>query len=285
MHAPIYRAPVPRVRRRIRLRLGLLLATLAVFALIGAAIGNGLAAGPAGEAQRAAMPDRSAERQALITEWGTLPTVPPPSPTVPVAIATPAAPPPAQTAVAASSPAAPGATAPPFDRGQLDRVMTTLQTGQFDMVIAYANGTSVTEHLSFDLGQPGQESRWQSSTRYRGITGIRANEQLVAGTRSWARQADGPWAPAPVPVDLRARIGTLLPALSGTDEPTITAVGGLATLRWYDPARATDIELQVDIATGTPKRLRERERTSGTERTVTYTAWNGAVAITPPGVQ
>ncbi len=135
------------------------------------------------------------------------------------------------------------------------------------MVIAYANGTSVTEHLSFDLGQPGQESRWQSSTR------------------SWARQADGPWAPAPVPVDLRARIGTLLPALSGTDEPTITAVDGLATLRWYDPARATDIELQVDTATGTLKQLRERERTSGTERTVTYTAWNGAVAITPPGVQ
>lgn len=83
--------------------------------------------------------------------------------------------------------------------------------------------------------------------------------------------------------ETREQVRAFLPHVDvAPREATIEATGQTATLRWYDAARDTEVAVEADPISGVPRRVTERIRASGSVLTVTYDAWNTAVAITPP---
>jgi hypothetical protein len=156
----------------------------------------------------------------------------------------------------------------------------TLQSGQFEVEIRYANAASSTTIVHFDLGGAGQPPRLHSWTTYQGATGTRTTERVIIGDRSWVRQSGANWSQTTVAESIPQEVAALLP-LPGAALSSARADGASA-LRWYDPARDADLHLELDPTSDLPRRLEQTARGTGTVLTVAYRGWNTPVSILPP---
>jgi hypothetical protein len=69
-----------------------------------------------------------------------------------------------------------------------------------------------------------------------------------------------------------------LPDLSGA-AISVETDGDSQVLRWYDVKLDADCTLEMDAATGRPRRFLQRTRSAGLLLTVVYLAWNSPVTI------
>ncbi len=213
------------------------------------------------------------------------PTVPQVGPTIaagatqPTATVAPATP--TVRATPTGAPATP-AIAPAVVRSpqQIATAIGSFRSGQFETQIAYANGTTSTVSMRFDLGDGAQPARLYSSTTFQGATGGRTAEQIVIGRQVWTRDNGADWVIASTGQPVQEEVGALLPTTSAL--LTATATGQPAALRWYDATRDADARLETDPITGTPRRMQQTTRGTGTVLTVVYRGWNTPVEITPP---
>lgn len=167
-----------------------------------------------------------------------------------------------------------------------DRVLgaqATLRTGHFVATIDYRNGTRAETAVTFDLGSGMGLPRLHTVTNYRGATGwATPDERVTIGPRSWKRAVDGGWSELGTPEEVRDVLVPLLPNLAAVPNQVVTPAGGGGTLAWYDPSRGTDVTLEVDQATGIPRRLRLVPRTLDLVLDTVYATWNGPIVIPDP---
>lgn len=265
-HIPLYQTGAPRAARRRRGRLLLLLVGLATFAIVGAGLGQGLAA----MRETAGNPAEGFGERGPGRDVSAL--LPPPPTPAPPTLAPPTAPVPTQV----------GADDLP---GRAAAAEAALRTGQLEATFEYSHGSRSSVTIAFDLGgreaAPGAR-RLHGVLTYRGATGSRTNEYVLIGDRAWQRQANGRWAAATSGDDLWRQLEACLPQVGAVVAPTVTDAAGTATLSWNDPSRDADVQLTVDPATGTPKRLHRVERGANLVVSVTFDGWNTPVVIPTP---
>lgn len=160
-----------------------------------------------------------------------------------------------------------------------------LQSGQFDAVLDYGNGVRSASHASFDLGDGQREPRIHLTTTYTNADTIQNSEQILIGERAWHREANGRWVPLAEQEGMWGQLQSFLPHVLAATNPEITRGEQAMTLRWYDARDDADVTLEVDPATGTPRRLQRTNRTNSQTLTVIYSGWNTPVEIEAPSEQ
>lgn len=184
------------------------------------------------------------------------------------------------TAAPASPPTAGAPTAVVSSPQQIVAAVDALRSGQFETRITYANGTSSTALVRFDLGDGQRPTSLYSQTTFQGATGGRTTERIVIGDRTWTRRAGGAWVSGATAQPVRDEILAFLPNTSAV--PGATSADAPNALRWYDATRDADARLETDPITGIPQRMQQNTRGTGTVLTATYRGWNTAVTIIPP---
>lgn len=159
-------------------------------------------------------------------------------------------------------------------RQQAARAEADLRSGQFEATIDYGNNTRSTVRVRFDYGDGQRARRLHIATTAENAGGSRATEYLLIGDRSWQRQGAGGWAPANLQDGMWEQVQVLLPR-----------VGAAGDVALVDAASNADSTLEVDLATGTPRQLRQAQRANRVVLAVAYREWNSPVDIAAPGGQ
>jgi hypothetical protein len=171
-------------------------------------------------------------------------------------------------------PGEPGGT--PLD---VARTVEGLRSGALVGRIQYSNGTVATIRLRFttSVGQQGPNA-FASTTTYQGTTGTRTDERIVIGNRVWTRTAGQTWTQSTAQ-NPQQEIEGFLPPISSLR----TATGNANSIFvWDDSERDAEFRLEIDPTTGTPSRLTQTTRSTGTILVVQYQGWNTPETITAP---
>jgi hypothetical protein len=158
-----------------------------------------------------------------------------------------------------------------------------LRSGTFDVAIEYGQGHRSSVTVNFDLGDPGGVRRLSLAATSTGLSGEKRQELLAVGDRIWQRQPGGTWIPGVSQDGLWEQFQSYLPQIRGAQNLTATRSGEVLILRWADPTRGADMELQIAAIDGRLLLLREVTPTNGMVMVVTFTGWNTPVTIAPPG--
>ncbi len=172
-------------------------------------------------------------------------------------------------------------------RQQAARAEADLRSGQFEATIDYGNNTRSTVRVRFDYGDGQRARRLHIATTAENAGGSRATEYLLIGDRSWQRQGAGGWAPANLQDGMWEQVQVLLPRVGAAGDVALVDAAGAdgAVLRWHDAASNADSTLEIDLATGTPRQLRQAQRANRVVLAVAYREWNSPVDIAAPGGQ
>lgn len=187
------------------------------------------------------------------------------------------------------SPAAtemPGPTAGPPTAAEVLRQVAAaeaaLRTGQLEGTIDYGNGTRSSAQVRFDLGADGGVPRLHIVTTYQSASGTQTVERITIGDKAWQRQPGGEWTTIAEQEGAWGQVQTFLPHAASITSAETDSSTGPALLHWYDAVHDADMTLQVDLATGVPRELRQVTRGTGLALTVIYSGWNTPVEINPP---
>jgi hypothetical protein len=159
---------------------------------------------------------------------------------------------------------------------------SALQSGTFEVLLDYGQGSRSSVIVRFDLGGAGKEKRLALTTTASGKTADPRIELLAIGDRTWQRQPDGTWGPAITQDGLWEQLQAYLPHIRGASDVTVARLGEVLILRWSDATRGADLELHVESSGGRPLRLQETIPATGMVMVVTYQGWNTPVSIGPP---
>jgi hypothetical protein len=120
------------------------------------------------------------------------------------------------------------------------------------------------------------------ASTYTGPAGSQVRERIIIGLQQWDRVGGGGWTAGPIQVSVWHQLSTLLPNAAQAHDPQVVATAEGAVLRWVEPSDGAEVTLQVDPATGTPRSLERRTRSTGAVFRVTFVGWNVPVEISPP---
>lgn len=186
----------------------------------------------------------------------------PPTPTVPPPTATPPAPAQLVPQVAAAEAA--------------------LRSGSLEVAIDYGQGNRSSVSVGFDLGDAARARRLALVSSWTSRAGEQRLEVIAIGDRIWQRQQGGPWQPGVSQDGLWEQFMAYLPQIAGATGVTVQRAGDGLVLRWTDPARGAQMELQIDASSGRFRRLQETMPATAATMVVTYTGWNTPVTIAQP---
>ncbi len=176
--------------------------------------------------------------------------------------------------------------APPAEDQVLQKVAaakSSLRTGELEATIAYSEGQRSVSYVRFDLGNETGVHRVHMTTTYHGTDSVQTMEYIMIGENAWQRQADGQWTAVGLREGVWGQVQAFLPQTEHGVAASLAPGGNQTEVHWDDPARAADVVLEVDPATGTPRTMRQTTRATGAVLTVTYNAWNTPVEINAPG--
>jgi CAAX protease family protein len=165
---------------------------------------------------------------------------------------------------------------------QVAASVAMLRTGQIEAMLDYGGGTNTSAQLSFDLGGQQSVPRFHIVTSYTGSEKAYITELVVIGDKAWQRQSNAPWRAAVAQAGAWDQVQIFLPSVDSTANLEVEHAPNIMTLRWYDATRDADVTLQVDPATGAPRKLRQVSRATGLALAVIYREWNTPVEITLP---
>ncbi len=165
-----------------------------------------------------------------------------------------------------------------------ERLMTSIaavDTGELDAVLDHGIQARTVTSMRFNLGDGRNAARTDAVITYQSALATRSTEAITVGGRTWQRAIGTPWAASDRADNARDQIRALLPH-GGTTDVGEEERGGVAVLRWYDPDRASDVEVEIDPTSSIPRQMRQISRTDGSILTVTYRSWNTPVTIDSP---
>jgi hypothetical protein len=240
-----------------------------------------IAATPVGAAPVAAVLTAEGVSIARSTATSLPAATPSPAPTTVPTTAPTTVPTAAPTTVPTAAPPTPAPTTAPAVAllSRAAKAEAALRSGRLTATIDDGTGTRATATLEFDFGSGTQPPRLHLTTTYVSPAGTQTSEQITIGDQAWQRQANGQWAPS-TPLGAFDNVQPYLPRAASVTDATLAGDG--STLSWFNASRAVDVTLKVDAATGVPLTMQETPRSGGPHRTISYTAWNTPVQISPP---
>jgi len=159
------------------------------------------------------------------------------------------------------------------------RIIEGVRSGALVGRIQYSNDTVATIQFRFaTLAGQREPTTFASTTTYQATTGTRTDQRIVVGNRAWTRAADQSWNPSTAQ-NPQQEIEAFLPPVGSLLAATSDANGVFV---WYDSRRDAELRLELDPSTGTPSRLTQTSRSTGTILSVQYQGWNTPESITPP---
>jgi hypothetical protein len=184
-----------------------------------------------------------------------------------------------------STPVPPSPTPSPLTaeaaQQQVSAALEQFRSGQLEAVLTSGNSNS-TAFVEFDLGDESRPPRLHTTTRYQGSQGSQTQELISIGSETWRLPPYGRWEPIEAQSNAWEQLHAYLPQMLAPDQTAIATEGAGHTLSWFDPARNTDVILQVDLTTFRPLQLRRIHKSAGTDLTVKYLGWNTPVDIASP---
>jgi hypothetical protein len=163
-----------------------------------------------------------------------------------------------------------------------------------EAVIHFADDTHSTIEVTFDRDAEDQSPRMLFAYTYEYTYSLGQSdgvhvfglERIVLGDTLWQRKSGHPWLKQPeskgsseMAERLLIRFLPRVDAALDIQRPPGTS----GVITWYDPERNADVTLELHPDTHVPVRMTEAERGSERMLIVTYTGWNTAVEIMPPG--